>query len=375
MQRARQETEMAQATAEFELRRPRARQGRFWLYAPFALLLLVVIAWSVAWFMIRNRTDAALDTMLANEKRAGRQWTCADRSVGGFPFRIDVVCSSLTLQRGDVSASFGRVEAVAQVYQPRHVITEVAGPLRFTDGIVTIDGTWRLLETSVRSSPVGFERISLAAEEPNLRIVGAAPTEITFASQALEAHVRPDPGRIQAEGAYDVAVSASQARLPALDAFVGSAEPTDLQIDLTATQAQGFRGRPVVTEIERWRMAGGKLEVLRLAAAKGERRVEAKGEFSLDEMHRPVGQVQGAASGLDGLISKLTGGQAGGNLLSALLGQGPRRGSGNPAAPGGSAVPAPGQPALSPLPPLRLDNGRILLGPFAVPGLRLPALY
>src|SRR3954469_14472008 len=177
MQRARQETEMAQATAEFELRRPRARQGRFWLYAPFALLLLVAIAWSVAWFMIRNRTDAALDTMLANEKRAGRQWTCADRSVGGFPFRIDVVCSSLTLQRGDVSASFGRVEAVAQVYQPRHVITEVAGPLRFTDGIVTIDGTWRLLETSVRSSPVGFERISLAAEEPNLRIVGAAPTE------------------------------------------------------------------------------------------------------------------------------------------------------------------------------------------------------
>jgi hypothetical protein len=276
------------------------------------------------------------------------------------------------LPRGNVSASFGRVEAVAQVYQPRHVITEIAGPLRFTDGTVTVDGVWRLLETSVRSSPAGFERISLAAEEPNLKITGATPTEITFSSQALEAHVRPDPARIQAEGAYDVAMSASQARLQALDAFIGSAEPTDLQIDLTATQAQGFRGRPVVAEVERWRMAGGKLEVLRLAATKGERRVEAKGEFSLDELHRPVGQVQGAASGLDGLINKLTGGQVGGNLLSALLGQAPRpRNSVNPAAPAAAA----GEPGLSPLPPLRLDNGRILLGPFAVPGLRLPALY
>src|SRR5215212_1485465 len=124
MTRAQQETEMAQATAESEFNRPEARHGRFWLYPPFVLLLLVAIAWSVAWFVIRNRTAAALDTMLANEARAGRQWTCADRSVGGFPFRIDVVCSALTLRRGDVSASFGRVEAVAQVYQPRHIITE-----------------------------------------------------------------------------------------------------------------------------------------------------------------------------------------------------------------------------------------------------------
>src|SRR4051794_35576320 len=204
MQRVRPKTEMAQATGGPEFQQVSARQGRFWLFAPFVLLLLVAVAWSVAWFMIRNRTDAALDTMLANEKRAGRQWTCADRSVGGFPFRIEVACSSLTLQRGDVSASLGRVEAVAQVYQPRHVITEIAGPLHFTDGIVTVDGTWRLLETSVHSSPAGFERISLAAEEPNLKITGATPTEITFASQALEAHVRPDPARIQAEGAYDV---------------------------------------------------------------------------------------------------------------------------------------------------------------------------
>ena len=343
--------------------RPTARQSRFWLYAPFVLLLLVALAWSVAWFVIRNQVEQGLQSMLANESRAGRQWTCQDRDVSGYPFRIVVTCSELAVKRGPVSASLGRVQSIAQVYQPRHVITEVAGPLRATDGQVTVDGSWRLLETSVRGSAAGFQRISLLAEEPRLTITGVAPNEIALASQGLEAHVRPNPTRVQAEGAYDGALTARQARLPGLDAWIGGAEATDLQLDLTATQVQGFQARPVVTEVERWRTAGGKLELLRLAASKGARRIEAKGEFGLDEMHRPMGRIQAAASGLDSLINNLTGGQAGGNLLSALLGQAPR-----PQTPDAAA-------SLSPLPPLRLDNGRVLFGPFTVPNLRLPPLY
>jgi hypothetical protein len=355
---------MAQDSAQPQaFAQPRTRQSRFWLYAPFVLLLLVAIAWSAAWFMVRNRIDHNLDVMLANEARAGRQWDCQDRTVGGYPFRIVVTCASLTLTRGQMSASLGRVQSIAQVYQPRHVITEVDGPLRATDGRVTINGTWRLLETSVRGSASGVERVSLSAEELNLKITGATPAELTLASQGLEAHLRPNPTRAQAEGAYDAALSVRQARLPGIDALIGGAEATDLQVDVTATQVQGFRGRPVLAEVERWRTASGRLEVLRLAIAKGERRVEAKGDFGLDELHRPVGQLQAAAAGLDSLISNLTGGQAGGSLLSALLGQGPRSQAQG------------GQTALSPLPALRLDNGRVLFGPFTVPNLRLPALY
>jgi len=72
------------------------RYSRFWLYAPFALLLLVAIAWSAAWFVIRNRAGEALDGWLAAEAQAGRQWTCQDRTIGGYPFRIQVGWRSLT---------------------------------------------------------------------------------------------------------------------------------------------------------------------------------------------------------------------------------------------------------------------------------------
>ena len=338
-----------------------ARRSRFWLYTPFVLLALVAAAWSAAWWLIRDRTSDGLDAWLAAEARAGRRWTCQDRSVGGYPFRIEVACAALTLQRGDLTASLGRVQSVAQVYQPRHVIAEIAGPLRVTDGRMQVEGTWRLLEASLRGSPEGFQRASVVADAPNLRIAGAGPQEVAVSSARLEAHVRPNPTGA-AEGAYDAAISAREAKLPGLDALLGGSEPASIQVDVTATRAQGVRGRPIVDELERWREADGRLKVMLLSLVKGPRRVEAKGELRLDEQHRPAGELSLSAAGLEGLIGNLTGNRLGANLLGALLGQSPR--------PTGVA-----KPDLAPLPPLRLDNGRLALGPFVVPNLVIPPLY
>jgi hypothetical protein len=338
------------------------RSSRFWLYTPFVLLLLIAIAWSVAWFVIRNRATGALDGWLAAEARAGRQWTCQDRAIGGYPFRIELVCNTLGLRQGTVTASFGRVESVAQVYQPRLVITEIEGPLNLTDGTVTVQGSWDILQTSTHVTQNGLQRLSLVAEAPNVTVTGLPPGEIATSGRHLELHVRPNPSR-SAEKAYDAALSVQQARIPFLDALVGGVEPTDVASDLTVTQAEGFRGRPIVDELERWRSGGGKLDVLMLSLAKGPRRVEAKGELRLDELHRPAGQLSLSAAGLDGLLDNLVG-RRNGALLSALLGQG--------GAPAGQPN---AKPALSALPPIRLDNGRVAFGPFVIPNVTLPAIY
>ena len=179
------------------------RYSRFWLYAPFVMLLLVAVAWSVAWFVIRNRTGEALDSWLAAEARNGRQWTCRDRTIGGYPFRIEIVCSALDLKQGPTTASFGRVEAVAQVYDPRRIVTEIEGPLQATDGRVNVQAGWDLLQASVHlMSGGGMQRVSLAARAPRLSVKGLTPDEIATSSQSLELHLRPNPSRAQ-EQAYE----------------------------------------------------------------------------------------------------------------------------------------------------------------------------
>jgi hypothetical protein len=338
------------------------RRSRFWLYTPFVLLLLVAIAWSAAWFVIRNRTSEALDGWLQAEAGRGRQWTCQDRRIGGYPFRIEVACEALTLKQGAVSASFGRSQAIAQVYQPRRIIVEATGPLRFTDGAATVQGTWDLLQASLNLSQTGLQRLSLVATQPAVAVTGLTPAEIATSGQRLELHVRPNPSRA-AEKAYDAAFSIRQARVPALDALVGGSELTDLDGDITLTQAQGFQGQPIVQELERWRNAGGQIDVLMLSAAKGSRRLETKGSLSLDAEHRPQGQLSVAAAGLDGLLGNVVGNRTGAALLGALLGQSPRAQAGN------------AKPQLTPLPPLRLDNGLLAMGPFVVPNFRLQPLY
>jgi len=338
------------------------RRSRFWLYTPFVLLFLIAVAWSIAWFVIRNRASEGLDAWFAAEARAGRQWTCQDRTMGGYPFRIEAVCASLTLNQGPVTALFGRVEAIAQIYQPRLVVTEIEGPLRVTDGAVTVQGQWDLLQASIHVAPAGLQRLSLAAKAPSVTVTGLTPNEITTSGQALELHVRPNPSRGQ-EKAYDAAFSVKQARLPMLDALVGGGEPTDLDGDITVTQAEGFRGRPAREELERWRAAGGQLDILMLSGAKGPRRLEVKGDLRLDEQHRPMGQLTVAAAGLDGLLGNVTGNRASGALLGALLGQGPRASAGS------------GKPQLTALPPLRLENGFLSMGPFVIPNFRLQPLY
>src|SRR5918993_2631662 len=165
--RAGWETTMAEAAAPAD-----ARRSRLWLYTPFVLLALVAIAWSVAWMVIRDRTSEGLDAWIAAEARNGRRWTCADRTVAGYPFRIEVTCATVALRQSDATASLGRVHAVAQVYQPRHVISRIEGPLRLTRGAVALEGGWRLLETSIRGSAGGLQRASLVAEAPAFQVTG-----------------------------------------------------------------------------------------------------------------------------------------------------------------------------------------------------------
>ncbi|CAA2154773.1 hypothetical protein MBRA_00449 [Methylobacterium brachiatum] len=349
-----------------------ARRFRLGLFLPYILLALIAVAWSAGWFWLRGRAATEIDGWIAREAAAGRSWTCADRSLTGYPFRIELRCSAVTLERSDGRFRLGPSTAVAQVYQPRLVLFESAGPFHVEQGALTGDAAWSKLQGSVHGASDGFTRASLVVDGPNVTVTGADPGPIAVTGQHLELHARPTPGRYESEGAVDVSLRLAQAVVPQLDALTGNPAPGDLSLDATLTQATVLRTGPVPRELERWRQAGGTLDLTGLSLAKGAQRIQAKGALALDDAHRPVGQLDLRAAGMDALIGSVVG-QRFGSDKGALVGQlvGGLLGLGRQPEPEASADAAP----LKPLPPLKLINGRLVFSGFPIPNVYLPVLY
>ena len=343
--------------------RSRPRRGRLGLYGPFAALGVLAILWSGSWFYIRGRVVSGLDEWIGAEAAAGRRWTCLDRRVGGYPFRIEIGCATLTLERPDVQATLGGLVVVAQVYNPAHIIAEASGPLAVRAGPTAVDATWTGLQASIVTT-ARAQRAALVADGATVRVSTPELGAFAVPGRRFELHVRPDP----ADSAnVDVAVSAAGTAVPGLDGLIGGTEPADLELVARVSRVYDLPARPLGAELERWRVAGGEVQVSRLAVTKGARRFEAKGRAGIDESHRPVGQVDAAAAGIEGVLGRFIGdkGALGAGLLGALLGAPPASQPKDEATAKG----------LRPLPPIRFDGGRVLVGPLAVPGVRIPALY
>ncbi|HEV7257830.1 MAG TPA: DUF2125 domain-containing protein [Bosea sp. (in: a-proteobacteria)] len=342
------------------------RSSRFWLHAPFVLLALLAAGWTAFWFVVRGRVVDAVDTALAKEAGLGRSWTCADRSVTGFPFRVELRCGALSLTSARwgeaVRVQTGPALAVGQIYTPNLVIAQIAGPLQATlpEGR-KFELAWTQLDASLTHSAGDPERISLVVAAPRATLTAPGLEPESWQATELQAHLRRNPARPSADQAVDLAITAKGSVLPALDALLGTSEPGDVDIQATLTQSQAFRIGLNPDALEAWRTAGGQIEVTKLVSVKGPARIEATGQFLIDQTHRPAGQVQASLAGIRQIAGIPVGGIAAG--LGGLLG-------------GRLSAQLPGAaPGLNALPPIVLREGRVYLGPIRLPVQPLPVLY
>src|SRR6476660_120863 len=116
------------------------------VYLPFLAFLLICGAWSVLWKITATTVGAGIDEWFQDERQAGRVWTCADRSLGGYPFRIELRCKdpSFTAELNGVSAKgrMGDLLAVANVYQPSLIVAKAQAPLQIQAGEMQIQLAW-----------------------------------------------------------------------------------------------------------------------------------------------------------------------------------------------------------------------------------------
>lgn len=279
---------------------------RPWLIAlPFVGLAVLGIGWSLAWNWGAGRAAAEIDAWIAREATEGRNWNCASREFGGFPFRFELICADPTVSFAGPSTWTARMagaHAVAQVWNPNHIIAEFQGPATLVESSTgrEVVANWSLLQVSGVGSEGRAERFSIAANDYSLAEGGTT----VFSARHAELHVRHHPG--EAAGTLDLAMGfkgatgmslnapAPQARttgVAASQAAAQAAASIDGELEATVTGVPPFRSMPPEQRLALWQQAGGRVNLLVARVTGGGGSLSASGDIALDLQRRPDGRL------------------------------------------------------------------------------------
>jgi len=316
------------------------RRSRWPLYAMPALLLVLAVGWSVFWFIAASRIDTELDGWRDREARAGRVYDCTERKVGGFPFRLEVQCSgvsvALAAQTAEQSASkvpvtarLDGIHVVTQIYDPTLIIAEFAGPATFTDlgQQPSVTANWTLGQASVVGLPTAPQRASLVFDHPSLDLVGgAAPTPLLRADH-LELHGRLADGSAQDNPVIETVLRLVAAKVSGIHPVLQ--DPFSAEIRAKLRGLKDLTPKPWPVRFREIQAAGGRIEITQSRFEQGEVLALAAGSLGINASGRLDGQLAMTVAGLDKIIPALG--------LDRMLDQGLSQGALDKMAPGVSA--------------------------------------
>jgi hypothetical protein len=345
------------------LRRTRRRPGAL-VIVPLLSALILVLGWTVLWAVARQQAGAALDDWITAEAAHGRSWTCPDRTIDGYPFRIAVSCRDVRFD-GLVDGSQGEghlagLVAQAWLYEPSAVYVVVSGPMTLTtaDGRADFSLVWERFGAKLRGIFGDRRRAEIVGEGLALTRPGGT------GGSARRVALRAGPTVGTAAPATDtVEINLSGIAAPALDGVTGEAAPLDGTFSGLVSRAYGDLPDFGPATVDRWRQAGGQLDISNVALTKGPLTLGATGTLGLDDLHRLQGRLDASFGGFEPLAKRFgisLGAVQVGGLLANLLGQ--------------KAAPATPPPRGTVSLPVTFGDGTVTVGPFKT-GLRLSPLY
>lgn len=343
---------------------------------PISILIVVIglgvlmAGWSLFWFLAAQQTESLLEAWTKREKTVERVWTCPNRQIGGYPFKIEIICdkpgfSGEVLGR-QLTGGVKEFHATASLFRPDQVEVLTAPPfeLRSDDGEGEISLQWSVMRVLLDGLPQEVEAISVDGSDVSLRGGLKGFGALTGRAGTLSSRVAIVPER-RADDVYTFHLVLDNASVPALDLLLGSTPPDAIKLDGLVTKANFGAAGNLAERLEHWRLAGGHLELQEASVTRGATRLAARGALQLDDQHRPQGLLNGEFAGAEPLLKRYGVNPSlvtAGSILTALLGGGKPNGN----------APAGGPPSLHL--PVTLQSGVVTIGPVKT-SLAVPALY
>ena len=292
------------------------RHARWRIFIAPALLLVVAIAWSAFWFYAASQVDVVADAWRAQEAKAGRVYDCGKRSVGGFPFRLEVRCDdasvSLISQTAGqtatavpITARLGQILVVAQVYDPKLVIAEFAAPAAISDrgSAASYAANWSKGRSSVVGLPGVPQRASIVFDDPTLDRVDGATRATLASAKHVELHGRlaegAPPDRPVIEAVLEIASGQILEQHPLL------AVPFEADVHTMVSGLKDLSPRPWPERFRMIQAAGGHLDIVQSRVQQGEVIAVATGTLGLSPSGCLDGELQMTVAGLEKVVPAL----------------------------------------------------------------------
>lgn len=168
------------------------RRSRFWLVAPFLLLIALIAAYSAYWIYARAEIKRGIDEWVAAERARGAIVDYESRDLGGYPFRFELdVTSPRYQQRNAASWEGERLQLVVQPWNWNHVIARAPGRSVLTDrmGIRHTGNLDGKSAASLSWNQDGVHRAALELSDVSALIEGQA-----YSARGFSLNLAPSPG-------------------------------------------------------------------------------------------------------------------------------------------------------------------------------------
>jgi hypothetical protein len=152
----------------------------WYMFYPLAGMILLSLAWCGYWFFAFSAAKELIQAKRLEFAGNGMELTCARESWDGFPFRFEFQCETATLHFIHTEIQTTKILAVAQAYNPLHVIVLVDGPTSIDRTTVTHDRA--LISIKINT------RLDLAADTTELTVIRPDNPPITVSSAELVGH-------------------------------------------------------------------------------------------------------------------------------------------------------------------------------------------
>ena len=289
--------------------------NRIWIYGPVALLLIIIIAYCAWWKFAADRVAEWLDAKNGRQVMPGVTFAFAEKDVGGFPFRIDVVLGGVTFQHiGRDGETAWRSEKLAfhvLPYDFGHYIFEAAGlqsiarpPKEPGQPARVVYVTPGLARASAILDGNNLERVDIDLD--NIYVQDAtlnAPAGRNARLARFQFHLRANADNtvdavFRVDGA-NIGPGYSPPLGPDLKLFLLQGKLTQAQTLQTLRHGEAS----FFNAAEAWRAAKGILSIEDFQFQWDSVNAAAKGRLLFDDQHRVRGRIEALVGGYKALVA------------------------------------------------------------------------